>query len=423
MPFDLRIDTAQILVNKNNQPQWLNEQSLIIDKGLIKAIRPTSEVPSSESFRKVVQLKKHRIFPSLQNHFCSLGATLLQPYGQGLPNALRLQNHLMPLEQRFLSEELIEASALIATILLYRHGTTTAFDVFWQPNVSAQIFEKSPLDLNIGIPLTSKSHVSNHSSQDLLAAGLRLIDQYKHSKNIRFSFFIEQLETYDRVFLSKLSGIINELGLPLVVQGLADSKTFKQLLSAGLISPELVLVNPRSLLRREQELLVKAGVKFILTPTALAKQGVKAINYQDLSSINANIGLGTDNLSSANFSLLHELNFLSLQTKYSSGSASQLNSTQLLELAFKNSMNGQVGLNEDQHATFCVQPISKESELVSHDPFEQMVYTAPQTTISHLWINGDCKLNDHQLTDIDESLIQKSLQQWQTKFNEASSRR
>jgi len=53
-----------------------------------------------------------------------------------------------------------------------------------------------------------------------------------------------------------------------------------------------------------------------------------------------------------------------------------------------------------------------------YDPVAQLVYATNSMQVSHVWINGEKKVSDYQLTDIDAVEIIKIAQQWQTWISE-----
>jgi 5-methylthioadenosine/S-adenosylhomocysteine deaminase len=55
-----------------------------------------------------------------------------------------------------------------------------------------------------------------------------------------------------------------------------------------------------------------------------------------------------------------------------------------------------------------------------YDPVAQLVYACNSLQVSHVWINGNNKLNNYQLTDIDAVAIISKAQQWQQKISDNS---
>ena len=53
-----------------------------------------------------------------------------------------------------------------------------------------------------------------------------------------------------------------------------------------------------------------------------------------------------------------------------------------------------------------------------YDPLASLVYCADRTSVEYVWINGDTKLKERVLDNIDENEILQKVKSWKNKINQ-----
>ena len=53
-----------------------------------------------------------------------------------------------------------------------------------------------------------------------------------------------------------------------------------------------------------------------------------------------------------------------------------------------------------------------------YNPLSTLVYSSSRSDVDYVWINGDIKLKDKKLINIDEDKIIQIAKKWQTKINQ-----
>ena len=51
-----------------------------------------------------------------------------------------------------------------------------------------------------------------------------------------------------------------------------------------------------------------------------------------------------------------------------------------------------------------------------YDPASQLLHTTSGPSVSHVWIDGDCLLDDYRLTRMDEAEISRTAVSWQRRI-------
>ena len=143
-----------------------------------------------------------------------------------------------------------------------------------------------------------------------------------------------------------------------------------------------------------------------------------------LQKLNINVCLGTDGAASNNdMDMFGEMRTAALLSKGVSGDASSCNVEQSIRMATINGAKAlglaeQIGsLEVGKKADMIAVDFSQINTQPVYDPVAQLVYAANSLQVSHSWINGEQKLKDYQLTDIDAVEIITVAQQWQAKIS------
>ncbi len=434
---ELQINAKYITPMKTSSRDYLRDHAVLIDQGRIIELVPIQEAQQKYQAAKVISLKNHVLLPGLINSYCSIGASLFHSIGHDLPHSLRLQNHLIPLEQQWLGDELIELASELSIAQMLKTGTSAFSSHYFAPHISAKTAVKHGIKASIGIFINPASSCPALSSESELAHGLQLRDDYKHQSLVDFNFSLPDLNTISDDLLTKIATISNELGIKLNIQAhrsLAEieqsvrrftKRPIKRLEQFSLLSPDLNLSQVNHLQRNEIEILAKAKTYNLVCPQASIKTVNSIAPISSLLMAKANLVLASHNLDSSNLNLLKEISLAALLGKIEGRSSNATTAYQMLQAVTINAAealaisdtSGSVSPNKD--ADLCAIELDDLQDIsaIHCDPNEQIVYNAQQSQVSHLWLKGKAKVTDYQLTDIDEAYLVKNVSQWQKKLS------
>lgn len=428
---DLQINAEQILPFHSRMERVINRHAVIINNGVVIDVLPQKEAERRYQAKDKVSLTKQILFPGILNSYCSLGASAFHHIGQDLPLSFRLQNHLKPLQEKYLSEELVALSSELSLAQMFKSGTTSFYSNYPFEEQSAKIAYEHQITANFFCQLNN--HSTNHSFEQQLAHSLQLRDNFKHKAGIDFGVSVTDIGSLETGKLNKISAICNELALKLKVslapsplmteqsKSSSSHQVIRLLSEHALLSPDLLLTDIYHLNQREERLLAKTKTHCSISPRAQLLQATALSPVAALEKLDANISLGSNNFISSNLNLLQEVQLLAWLTKLEAQMAQSFSAESLLSFAIPNQE-----LNQDAEPPIGAIAPGFKADLAAietgsllhndYDPFEQIVYTANHLSTSHLWVNGKTKVSNYKLTDIDESYILKSLKSWQQKF-------
>lgn len=406
----------------------LTDYSVVVDKGIILELVPTAEVLSKYTTDHHYQLNDHALIPGLVNIHTHAAMSLFKGLADDLPLMIWLENHIWPAERQWVSDEFCEDGLKLAISEMIRCGTTTFNDMYFQPNMTAKVAHKLGMRATVGMLMFDFPSVWGNGPDDYLKKGLQLRDDYKHHDMIQFAFAPHAPYTVSDEPLKKIATLSNELGIPVhmhihetaheVKEGLKNTgkRPIKRLQELGLMTPNLIAVHMTQLQRGEIELLMQNGVSVAHCPQSNMKLASGICPVQELITAGVNIAIGTDgNASNNDLNMLAEMKSAALLGKVFTGSAQACSAHDILHAA---TYGGAKALGQED--TIGSIEVGKAADLTAinlnaiesqpvYDPVSQIVYTAGREQVSHVWINGDIKLNNQQLVGIDiEEVIQRA---------------
>jgi len=131
----------------------LEHHALAITDGRILALLPSEEARQQIEATEVVELPGHALIPGLVNAHTHTPMTLFRGLADDLPLMEWLQRHIWPAEQQWVSRDFVAAGSRLAMAEMIRGGTTCFNDMYFFPDVTAQVAHQAGLRAAIGMIL------------------------------------------------------------------------------------------------------------------------------------------------------------------------------------------------------------------------------------------------------------------------------
>ncbi len=117
----------------------LEQHSLCIDRGRIRALLPRAEAEQQIQAKQVLELPDHALIPGLTNAHTHAAMTLLRGLADDLPLMTWLHEHIWPAEGRWVDTEFVADGTRLAVLEMLRGGITCFNDMYFYPEVTARI--------------------------------------------------------------------------------------------------------------------------------------------------------------------------------------------------------------------------------------------------------------------------------------------
>ncbi len=124
---------ARWIIPVEPQSVTYENHALVINKGRIIDLLPSPEAEQKYQANTVEQRDNHALIPGLINSHTHASMSLMRGIADDLPLQDWLQNHIWPLEKKWVSEAFVKDGTDLAIAEMIRGGTTCFNDMYFFP--------------------------------------------------------------------------------------------------------------------------------------------------------------------------------------------------------------------------------------------------------------------------------------------------
>jgi 5-methylthioadenosine/S-adenosylhomocysteine deaminase len=415
--------------------QVLEKHALVIEKGKILALLPSSEVAAQYSAPLVEHFSTHALTPGFINTHTHIGMNLFRGLADDLALMDWLNEHIWPAERAFVAPDLVYDASLLGAAEMIRSGTTCFNEMYFFLNATAQATDKAGIRGHIGITVIDFPTAWAKSVDEYLDKGLSFYEEYKNHERITSTFAPHAIYTVADQTLSRIRELAQQYRLRInmhvqetadeVQQSLAKTKKrpIKRLQELGLISPELIAIHMTQINDEDLEILQQEKPQIVHCPESNMKLASGSCPVQTFRACGLNVALGTDGVASNNdLDMIGEMRAAAFLAKHSTQNPQALSAPETLQMA---TLNGAKALGIDsitgslrigKAADFiAIQLDTLETQPLFH-PISQIVYAAGRQQVTDVWVAGKRLLKNRELLTLDEKELLQKAKQWQKKI-------
>ncbi|MGD2138474.1 MAG: amidohydrolase family protein, partial [Gammaproteobacteria bacterium] len=286
--------------------------SLAIREGRILEILPTEQ--ARDKYRADVEheLSGHLLIPGLVNAHTHAAMSLLRGLADDLPLHEWLNEHIWPVESRWISEEFVHDGTRLAMAEMLRSGTTCFNDMYFYPDIVARAAANCGMRACVGLIVIDFPTVWAGSADEYISKGLAVHDHYRDDPLIRTLFAPHAPYTVSDKPLEHIRVLADELdiGIHMHVHETGDEieraveltgkRPLERLHELGLITPAMLAVHMTQLTEEEIAGYAAAGGHVLHCPESNLKLANGFCPTRALHAAGINIALGTDGAASNN---------------------------------------------------------------------------------------------------------------------------
>ena len=409
----------------------LTQHAIVISNGIITDILPTLKAKLRYEPQQTVTLNNHALIPGLINLHTHAAMTLLRGFADDLPLMEWLNDHIWPAERQHVNAQFVYDGTKLACAEMIKGGITCFNDMYFFPESGIEAVINSGMRAAIGIVVIDFPTAYASDTDDYLAKGMDLRDQYYQHPLISFCFaphapytvsdeafnriltYAEQLNTPIHIHLHES---LDEIRVNFESTGIRPIERLHQL---GILGPAIIAVHMVHLTEQEIRLVQDYGCNIVHCPSSNLKLANGIAPIPSFLNHGINVGLGTDGAASNNrLDMFEEMRQAALLAKVTSGKADSLPAAQALRMATLNGANalglgGKIGsLTIGKAADITAISFSDIDLAPCYNPISHLVYTASREHVSHVWINGKMLLQDGELTTINPLELQRRSELW-----------
>ncbi len=410
----------------------LENYSLVIDKGRIIDLLPTDVAKQKYQGTMTENLSTHALLPGFINCHTHAAMTLMRGIADDLPLMVWLQNHIWPLEQKWMSEAYVRDGTDLAIAEMILGGTTCFNDMYFFPDITAQQAIHHGIRACVGLIVIDFPTVWAENSAAYIAKGLDIHDQLRHQPLITTSFAPHAPYTVSDDPLQKIRTLADELEIPItmhvhetlheVEEAWANTglRPLQRLHNLGLLNPSFIAVHMTQLTSDEIRLIAESGAHIVHCPESNLKLASGFCPVALCLNAGINVALGTDGAASNNdIDMLGEMRSAALLAKAVAQDASSVPAMTALRMA---TINGAKALGLEQETGSLT--VGKSADVIAIDldhletlplycPVSQIVYAASRQQVTDVWVAGKQLLKQRQLTTFNLAVLKARIAEWQ----------
>ena len=415
----------------------LHSHSIAILDDKIIDILPTTDAQDKYASSNTHDLLSHAVMPGLINAHGHSPMGLFRGIADDLPLMEWLNDHIWPAEAQWVSEEFVRDGTELSIAEMIRGGTTCFSDMYFFPNISAQVAEKYGMRAQLCCPILDFPTIWGSGPEEYIEKALKLAIDYADSELIDIGFGPHAPYTVSDAPLENIRDLAIEHDIPVQIhlhetqfevdEALKNNsvRPIKRLQELGLISDkvELQCVHMTALNDEDIEILGSSRAHVIHCPESNMKLASGFCPSAELINKNINVALGTDGAASNNdLDMFGEMRTAALLAKAVSSDASAVTAAQAIEMA---TINGARALGIEEYTGSL--EVGKFADLIaidmdefnsqpSYDPISDIVYSVASNQVSHSWVNGKLLLENRNLLHMNKQAIVEKAKNWASKI-------
>lgn len=433
---DIRIN-ARWLIPIEPTDVVLEHQAVLVQGDRIAAVVSQDEADARFRAKEVIDLPSHVVLPGLINMHGHAAMSLFRGMADDLPLMTWLNDHIWPAEGAFVSEAFIADGTQLAMAEMLRTGTTTFSDMYFFPEIVAQLAHDAGMRAQVCFPLLDFPTPWGSGPDEYLSKGEALIKQWQDNTFIMPAIGPHAPYTVSDEPLSKAVALSQATGAPIQIHlhetafEVADAleksgkRPTARLAELKVLGANTQCVHMTQIDESDVALLQSTGAHVIHCPESNLKLASGLSPVQTFRKAGVNVAIGTDGAASNNdLDLFGELNTAAMLAKVVADDAAALSAHEALAMA---TIQGAKALGRDHELGSLA--AGKLADIIAvdlgdpflqpvYDPASHLVYSNHGRQVSHSWINGVPQVQEGKLTRIDVPDLMLRVQGWADRIRE-----
>jgi 5-methylthioadenosine/S-adenosylhomocysteine deaminase len=426
---------ASWIVPGNAEDLVLENSCLVVSEGKIREILDSSVVSSRYQAEKEIHLPGYALMSGMVNTHGHAAMSLFRGIADDLSLHTWLEDHIWPMEAKWVSEEFVYQGTQLAIAEMISSGTTCFADMYFFPDASARAATEAGIRVQLATPVIDFPNPWSVDADDAIQKTTVLHDEWRNSELVSTAFGPHAPYSVTDEPLKKIVMLSELLDIPVhmhvhetafeVSEALRTQgkRPITRLAELGMLSPRFISVHATQLTDDEIRLLSDCGVSIAHCPESNLKLASGFCPVDKLMRAGVNVSLGTDGAASNNdLDMFSEMRTAAILAKACSGDAQALPAFKALQMA---TINGAKALGLD-HLTGTLEA-GKQADVIAvkldelntqpvHNPVSQLVYSTKSSQVRYVWVNGKLLLDNGELTTLDKETLLQMARTWQQKL-------
>ncbi len=424
--IDLIIE-GDYVVTMDDDGTVIANGAVAIDDGLIIALGSASDINTRYAAVTRLPGENRIVMPGLINGHSHAAMTLLRGVADDLALLDWLTNYIFPAEVQFVDPEFVRIGTELACWEMIRGGTTTFVDMYYYPDVIAEVVDSCGLRAYVSATVIDQRSPDAESAADSLDKGNAFVDRWK-GRNDRITpiFGPHANYTLDAEQLSATRAAANDLGVPISIH-MSESpyeleyskKTYgttsiELMESIGFLDGPTIGAHVVWPTPAEIGILARRKVGVIHNPTSNMKIASGISPVTEMLNAGVRVGLGTDGAASNNdLDMWEEMRLAAFLQKVTTMDPEVLSAGTVLRMATSGGaaaigLDDKVGsLSVGKRADVIQVSFDDVHFVPTYDVISHLVYVADEQDVASVTVDGKLLMRDGAFLTLDTQRIAK----------------
>ncbi len=421
------IIAGDYIVTMDENDNVIRHGAVAVDGGLIIDIGPASEINSRYNANGHLPGNNRIVMPGLINGHSHAAMTLLRGVADDLALMDWLNNYIFPAEVEFVDPEFVRIGTELACWEMIRGGTTTFVDMYYYPDIVAQVVESCGLRAFVSATVIGQRSPDAEGATDSIEKGLAFIDNWK-DRNSRITpiFGPHANYTLNEEQLKATRAAANDAGVPISIHmsespfeleyskqtfGMTSIEMFE---SIGFLDGPTIGAHVVWPTEEEIRILAERRIGVIHNPTSNMKIASGISPVTDMLQAGVLVGLGTDGAASNNdLDMWEEMRLAAFLQKVDKMDPEVMSASTVLNMATSGGADA-IGIRDKVGALIVgmradvIQVSFDDVHFVpTYDVISHLVYVADEQDVASVTVDGKLLMRDGEFLTIDTERVRR----------------
>ena len=422
--IDLIIE-GDYVVTMDDDSNVIADGAVAVDGGLIIAMGTADEINSRYTANGHLPGDNRIVMPGLINGHSHAAMTLLRGVADDLALLDWLTNYIFPAEVEFVDAEFVRIGTELACWEMIRGGTTTFVDMYYYPDVVAQVVESCGLRAFVSATVIDQRSPDAENAADSIKKGTAFVENWKgRNSRIMPIFGPHANYTLNAEQLAATRSAANDAGIPISIHvsespfELNYSKQTYGMTSIDMFESINFFDGPTIAAHvvwpTEEEITILADRKVgvIHNPSSNMKLASGISPVTDMLNAGVLVGLGTDGAASNNdLDMWEEMRLAAFLQKIDKMDPEVLSANTVLRMATSGGaeavgLKGKVGVLGVGMQADVIQVSFDDVHFVpTFDVISHLVYVADEQDVASVTVDGKLLMRDGEFLTIDTARV------------------
>ena len=433
------IVAGETVVTMDPSNTLLDDAAVAIDDGLIVAIGAQSDIDARFSARERLTGEQRIVMPGLINGHSHAAMTLLRGVADDLALMVWLNNYIFPAEVQFVDPEFVRIGTELACWEMIRGGTTTFVDMYYYPDVIAEVVESCGMRAYISATVIDQRSPDAENAADSLQKGVEFAKRWQ-GRNSRITPILGPHANYtlNAGQLADTREAATDTGMPISIHmsespfELQYSKdtygttTIELMESIGFLDGLTIGAHVVWPTDNEIRILAERNVGVIHNPTSNMKIASGISPVTDMLAAGVRLGLGTDGAASNNdLDMWEEMRLAAFLQKVEQMNPEVLPASTVLSMATSGGATA-IGLGDSIGSL----EVGKRADLIqvafddvhhvpTFDVISHLVFVTDEQDVASVVVDGKVLMRERELLTIDTERVAREARELAAKIQAA----